>query len=173
MDHRLLVGKVLANSSELIGNQVVCSAAWRFHTLPETWSCVATSGFTCVTVAGAQRLCLVLHTLISGFHSDVDKICTLLGCYAAPCGNCLPTFRDNVSVSSSKVKRRKDGTERHLCGQRLLASSGVLEDESSLLSKHRVCLISVKGNSPNTRQCYLAGGKLVDYISECHESFYA
>jgi hypothetical protein len=32
------------------------------------------------------------------------EICALLGYYAASCGNCLPTFRDNVSVPSSRVK---------------------------------------------------------------------
>jgi hypothetical protein len=49
-------------------------------------------------------------TLISGFRRDVDKICALLGYYAASCGNCLPKFRDNVSVPSSRVKspRRKE-----------------------------------------------------------------
>jgi hypothetical protein len=36
-------------------------------------------------------------TLISAFHRDGDKICALLGYYAASSGNCLPTFRDNVS----------------------------------------------------------------------------
>jgi hypothetical protein len=41
--------------------------------------------------------------LISGFRRYVDEICALLGYYAASCGNCLPTFRDNVSVSSSRV----------------------------------------------------------------------
>jgi hypothetical protein len=40
------------------------------------------------------------RTLISGFGRDVDEICALLGCYAAPCSNCLPTFPDNVSVPS-------------------------------------------------------------------------
>jgi hypothetical protein len=43
-------------------------------------------------------------TLISGFRLDVDKIRALLRYYAAPCGNCLPTFRDNVSVPYSRVK---------------------------------------------------------------------
>jgi hypothetical protein len=46
----------------------------------------------------------------------VSKIVQTLrfGCYAAPCGNCLPTFRDNVSVPSSKIKsqRRKESWER-------------------------------------------------------------
>jgi hypothetical protein len=48
--------------------------------------------------------------LISGFRHNVEEICALLGYYAASCGNCLPTFRDNVSVSSSRVKslRRKE-----------------------------------------------------------------
>jgi hypothetical protein len=46
---------------------------------------------------------VVSVTLISGFRSDVE-ICAFLGSYAASCGNCLPTFRDNVSVPSSRVK---------------------------------------------------------------------
>jgi hypothetical protein len=48
--------------------------------------------------------------VISGFLRDVDDVCALLGYYAASCGNCLLTFRDNVSVPSSRVKgpRRKD-----------------------------------------------------------------
>jgi hypothetical protein len=45
-------------------------------------------------------------TLISGFRRDVDEICGLLGNYTASCGNYLPTFRDNVSVPSSRVKIR-------------------------------------------------------------------
>jgi hypothetical protein len=34
------------------------------------------------------------------------EIRVLLAYYAALCGNCLPTFRDNVSVPSSRVKSR-------------------------------------------------------------------
>jgi hypothetical protein len=33
-----------------------------------------------------------------------NEICGLLGYYTASCGNYLPTFRDNVSVPSSRVK---------------------------------------------------------------------
>jgi hypothetical protein len=47
---------------------------------------------------------LAINTMISGFRRDVDKICGLLGYYAASCGNCLQTFRDNVSVPSWSVK---------------------------------------------------------------------
>jgi hypothetical protein len=35
------------------------------------------------------------------------RICTLLRYYAASSGNPLPTFRDNVSVPSSRVKKSK------------------------------------------------------------------
>jgi hypothetical protein len=49
-----------------------------------------------------QRWLLV--TLILGFRRDVDEICGLLGYYTASCGNYLPTFRDNVSVPSLRVK---------------------------------------------------------------------
>jgi hypothetical protein len=42
----------------------------------------------------------------SGFRRDVDN-CTLLGYYAAANGNPLSTFRDNVSVPSSRVKKSK------------------------------------------------------------------
>ena len=42
--------------------------------------------------------------VISGFRREVDEKCALLPCYAACSGNSLPTSRDNLSVSSSKVK---------------------------------------------------------------------
>jgi hypothetical protein len=55
---------------------------------------------------------LSVLTLISGFRRDVDEICGLLGYYVASCGKCLPTFRDNVSVPSSRVNNpSEDGTD--------------------------------------------------------------
>jgi hypothetical protein len=42
--------------------------------------------------------------VISGFRRHVDENCALLGYYTASNGNYLPTFRDNLSVPSSKVK---------------------------------------------------------------------
>jgi hypothetical protein len=45
--------------------------------------------------------------VISGLCCDVDKICTLLGYYAALNGNPLPTFWDSISVPSSGVKKSK------------------------------------------------------------------
>ena len=41
---------------------------------------------------------------ISGFRCKADENRTLLGYYAVSCGNFLPTFRDNLSVSSLGFK---------------------------------------------------------------------
>jgi hypothetical protein len=41
--------------------------------------------------------------MISGFRRDVDDIWAILGYYVAPCGNCLPTFRDNLPALFSRV----------------------------------------------------------------------
>jgi len=52
--------------------------------------------------------------VISGFRREVDENCALLGYYAASSGNCLPTFRDNLSVPSSgyEILNPDDGTDR-------------------------------------------------------------
>jgi hypothetical protein len=53
-------------------------------------------------------------SVISGFRRDADEICALLGYYAASNGNPLLTFRDNVSLPSSRVKKSltlEDGTD--------------------------------------------------------------
>ena len=41
--------------------------------------------------------------MISSFHCEVDENCALLVYYAA---SSLPTFRDNLSVQSSRLKVR-------------------------------------------------------------------
>ena len=40
---------------------------------------------------------------ISGFRREVQENCVLLGYYTASSGNSLPTFRDNLSVPSSRI----------------------------------------------------------------------
>jgi hypothetical protein len=45
------------------------------------------------------------NSVVSGFHRDADEICALLRHNAASNRNSLPTFRDNVSVPSSRVKK--------------------------------------------------------------------
>jgi len=42
--------------------------------------------------------------------SNIDENCALLGYYAASSGNSSPTFRDNLSVPSSKVKNLENGS---------------------------------------------------------------
>ena len=44
-------------------------------------------------------------TFVLKAHQEVN--CILLGFYAANSGNSLPTFRDNLSVPSSRVKSPK------------------------------------------------------------------
>jgi len=43
--------------------------------------------------------------VISGFCHEVDENCALLDYYAVSNGNFLPTFRDNLSVPSSRSLR--------------------------------------------------------------------
>jgi hypothetical protein len=47
---------------------------------------------------------LICLSVISGFRRDVDQICALLGYYVASIGSHLLTFRDNLSVTSSKAR---------------------------------------------------------------------
>jgi cytochrome c556 len=47
------------------------------------------------------------------YKQSFEEICALLGHYAASCGNCLQTFRDNVSVPSSRVKRPRRKESQH------------------------------------------------------------
>jgi len=53
-----------------------------------------------------QRLITVFTSVISGFRREVDEKCALLGCYLASSGKFLPTFRDHLSVPSSKANKR-------------------------------------------------------------------
>jgi hypothetical protein len=46
-------------------------------------------------------------SVISDFRRDVDDIYAPLGYYAASSGNPLPTFRDNGSLPTCKVKKDK------------------------------------------------------------------
>jgi hypothetical protein len=46
-------------------------------------------------------------SFLLNFNHFFDKICALLRYYAAQNGNCAPTFRYNLSIPSSKVKKSK------------------------------------------------------------------
>jgi len=45
--------------------------------------------------------------VISGFHCEVDEICTVLVYYAAYSDNSLPMFQNSLLVPSSRVKKAK------------------------------------------------------------------
>ena len=47
------------------------------------------------------------ESVISGFPRGVTEVFALLGFYEAYSGNSIPTFRDNLSVPSSRIKQSK------------------------------------------------------------------
>ena len=52
---------------------------------------------------------------VSGFRRDVDEICALLAYYATLSGSYVLTFRNNLSIPSSRIKKSKpleDRTDR-------------------------------------------------------------
>jgi len=70
--------------------------------------------YVCVCVC----VCVCV-SVISGFRREVNENCPHLGYYAVYSSNSLPTFGDNLSVPSSRVKKfknnflaLKDGTDR-------------------------------------------------------------
>ena len=76
-----------------------------------------------LTFIALSELCLCLWLSIiqnvreiSGFHSGLIETLALLGCYAALIGGLLPTFRDSLSIISSRVTfldcLTLDGTDR-------------------------------------------------------------
>jgi hypothetical protein len=87
--------------------------------------------------------------MISVFRRDADEICSLLGYNAASNGNPLPTFRDNVSVPSTRVKKSKKSRKparetRGVCRERRVSYAGfllfldflTLEDGTDTLSRN-------------------------------------
>ena len=64
---------------------------------------------------GFKRCTLKPKYMVSGFRRQVYETCALLGYYAAGSANSLQTFRYNLSVPSSRVKKSKDlGISWHL-----------------------------------------------------------
>jgi len=49
----------------------------------------------------------IVPSVISGFRSEVDEYSILLGCYATSSGSFLQTFRDNITVPTSRFKNPK------------------------------------------------------------------
>jgi hypothetical protein len=64
--------------------------------------------------------------LTSGFRRDIDEICALLEYHAASCGNCLPTFRDNVSSNIPEERRSHHSVQLDVAVLGVLYSKYVL-----------------------------------------------
>jgi hypothetical protein len=87
----------------------VCTALHKLH------SCLYTRRFVSLVWIQQLRLLVLLDgnypaktflvRVISGFRRDVDEIGALLRCYAASSDSPVPTFRENLSVPSSRVKK--------------------------------------------------------------------
>jgi hypothetical protein len=67
---------------------------------------------------------------------SADEICALLGCNVASSGNPLPTFRDNISVPFSRVKKSLHKPLVSLAGFLLFLDFLALEDRTDTLSRN-------------------------------------
>ena len=74
-------------------------------TLEPVWIVVSLDEI-CPLVSQFSDSCLNLYRrcVISDFRHEVNEICVFLGYYAASNGNFVPTFLDDLSVPSSRVK---------------------------------------------------------------------
>jgi len=84
--------------------------------------------------------------MISGFCREVDENYILLGCYAVRSGNSLPTFRDSLSLPSSRdswpSKKRPIGCPKTSVRNYHYSLCHVLEERSFPLH-YAVCPSSV------------------------------
>ena len=87
------------------------------------------------------------YTLISGFRRELDEICTLLGYYTALKGSPVPTFRDNLSVPSSMVKKTKKKIVRNYH-----STLRNIPEESRSQSQDSLC--EIYGRRCDTGRCF-------------------
>jgi hypothetical protein len=92
--------------------------------------------------------------VLSGFRHDVDEICALLGYYAALSRTSVLTFRDNLSVPSSRVKKSNK--------KAFFLDFLTLEDWTTSVQKYRSPLLNV----PEERISFLIP---VLYDSHCKQ----
>ena len=93
----------------------MCCACWittatDTHTHTHTHRMCNTYSFSTTSVLARTDLIvtfLPVLFVISGFRREVDEIWALLDYYAAYSGNFLSTFRDSLSVPSSRVMNSK------------------------------------------------------------------
>ena len=65
--------------------------------------CMYVCMYVCMSTIRWDLNLLVVHVVISGFRRELDANCARVDYYAAKSGNSLPTFRDNLSVPSSRA----------------------------------------------------------------------
>jgi hypothetical protein len=93
----------------------------------------------------------------SGFRRAVDEICALLGNYAANSGNSLPTFRDNLMISSSRVKNPRRKREERFLTQKL----GRTDCPETSVSTYHYTL----RNFPEQHKSYFCYDRSLDILS--------
>jgi hypothetical protein len=84
------------------------------HSVVTIWNAVVLQSIVAISAWHVRK---ILHIyVISDTRRGVNEIFALLRCYATYIGGYLPTFRDNLSVPSSRVNQYKktldDGTSR-------------------------------------------------------------
>jgi hypothetical protein len=109
LDIKKYVGPYFSNDTKVVGKCLVskCRQVFCGTKLGKTFSPKIPGGSHIVDNGSRQYLFqayLIEYCLHYILNLGALEIYDLLGYYAASCGNYLPTFRDNVSVPSSRVK---------------------------------------------------------------------
>jgi hypothetical protein len=91
-------------SSRFLRNVTSYQTALRYHKSPYLNLSSRSNGPSMYCCTSKINL---LRCMISGSHRAVVEICTLQGYYAALSGSSVPTFRNNLSVRSSRVNKFK------------------------------------------------------------------
>jgi hypothetical protein len=93
--------------------------------------------------------------VISGFRRDADEICALLRYNAPSSGNTLLTFRDNVSVPSTRAKKYPSWTTSSL-------NMGPIPcPETSVKDYHSTLRYTSEGRSSTRYQCPSEYGMMI------------
>ena len=68
----------------------------------------------CLSVTVREECSWLTDRMISGFRSEVNENCILLGCYAASSGDSLPALEDNLSgpIFKGEESKNKAGGNR-------------------------------------------------------------
>ena len=93
--HLYKMHRLVSSAKGLLPSQIISPMQLR------TANCVQSHAMCWKLYLWLQKM----KTIVCYCWTMYDKICALLGYYAAYSGNSLPTFRDNLSDTSSRVKK--------------------------------------------------------------------